>query len=349
MDLFFLLIIVLLGALLTIGVVILYLKKELKKQQEQENPLLKYLKQDIEAMRKEVGEGIWKTAEIAQKQYSESAKIIANVTERLVKLDETNRQVLDFSRQLESLQDTLKNPKQRGIFGEYYLETLLKNAFHSKQYKMQYEFEDGGCVDAALFFGDKIIPIDSKFSLETYNRLSEEKNPAERQALEKKFIQDLKNRIEETAKYIRPQEGTMDFAFMFIPAEGIYYDLLINKIGSVKGNTRDLIDYAVYEKNVHIVSPTTFYVTLQSLWQGMKAYQIQEKTKEIIKNVGLLSKHLKVYEEHMKKLGSQLGTAVKTYNTAYKEMGKIDKDILKLTGESPEIDIVQLEKPEEEQ
>ncbi len=338
--------IIIILTLIILGGMVWQTQRELKKYQEDSS--LQYLKQDIDTMRKEMGEGIWKTAEINQRQFQQSSNIIQQVTERLTKLDETNKQVLNFSKQLESLQDTLKNPKQRGIFGEYYLEILLKNAFNPKQYQCQYYFEDGTAVDAALFFGEKIIPIDSKFSLETYNKMNEEKDIVQKKTLEKQFIRDLKNRIEATAKYIRPQEGTVEFAFMFIPAEGIYYDLLVNKIGTGKAGSRDLIDYAVYEKNVHIVSPTTFYVTLQSLWQGMRAYQIQEKTKDIIKNIAMLSKHLKVYDNHMYRLGSQIGTTVKTYNTASQELKKIDKDIIKLTGKSPNIKKMQIEEPRNE-
>lgn len=281
-------------------------------------------------------------------QSGRSAKIVQNVTERLTKLDETNKQVLIFSSQLQKLQDTLSNPKQRGIFGEYQLEMLLKNAFQPNQYKMQYKFKDGEIVDAVLFLGEKIIPIDSKFSLENYNRIVEENNPDQRHQLEKAFKSDLRNRIDETAKYIRPDEGTIDFAFMFIPAEGIFYDLLVNKVGAIKVNTRDLIDYAINEKKVHIVSPTTFYVTLQSLWQGMRAFQIQEKTKDILKDVGKLDMHIKAYEEYLKKLGGHLGTTVNAYNHAYKEFKKIDKDVVKLAGGESTVESVEIEKPKEE-
>jgi DNA recombination protein RmuC len=165
-------------------------------------------------------------------QFSESAKLIKDVTQGLTKLDETNKQVVSFTDQLQSLQDILKNPKQRGILGEYYLETLLKNVLPPGSYQMQYAFADGTIVDAAVFVRDKVIPVDSKFSLENYNRVVEAKDDAERERLEKVFVNDLKNRILETSKYIQPKEGTMDFAFMFIPHEAIYYDLLINKIGA---------------------------------------------------------------------------------------------------------------------
>ena len=283
-----------------------------------------------------------------QQQFGQSTKIVQDVTERLTKLDETNKQVLTFSDQLQKMQDMLNNPKQRGVFGEYQLEMLLKNAFQPTQYQMQYKFNDGEIVDAALFLGDKVIPIDSKFSLENYNRIVEENDAGQREQLEKAFKNDLKNRIDETAKYIRPNENTMEFAFMFIPAEGIFYDLLVNKVGAIKVNTRDLIDYAINEKKVHIVSPTTFYVTLQSLWQGMRAFQIQEKTKDILKQVGKLDSHIKAYEDYLKKLGTHLGTTVNTYNSAYKEFKKIDKDVVKLAGGESTVDNMVLDRPKEE-
>jgi DNA recombination protein RmuC len=280
-----------------------------------------------------------------QNQYGQSMKIIQDVTEKLTKLDETNKQVVGFADQLQSLEDVLKNPKQRGILGEYYLEELLKNVFSPGQYKMQYEFGDGQIVDAAIFVRDKIIPIDSKFSLENYNRIIGERDSVKKEEYEKIFKQDLKNRIDETAKYIRPQEGTMEFAFMFIPAEAIYYDLLVNKIGAIKVNTRDLIDYAVREKHVHIVSPTSFYAYLQTIIQGLRAMQIEESAKEIKKRVEMLGRHIANYDEYFKKLGNNISTTVNCYNTAYKELAKIDKDVVKIAESEPSIEVKELEKP----
>jgi len=283
-----------------------------------------------------------------QQQFGQSAKIITEVTERLTKLDETNRQVVGFADQLKNLQDILKNPKQRGVLGEYYLETVLKNVLPPGRFQMQYKFEDGDIVDAAIFLDkDKILPIDSKFSLENYNRILNEKNPEERERLEKIFKQDLKNRIDETAKYIRPKENTMDFAFMFIPSEGIYYDLLINQVGAVKTSTRDLIEYAFQNKHVIIVSPTSFMAYLQTVMQGLRALQIEESAKEIRKRVEDLGRHLSTYEGFMKKLGGNLATTVGTYNSSYKELNKIDKDVLRITGEAIGIEPEVLDKPEE--
>lgn len=285
-------------------------------------------------------------------QTNESFKLLKDVTERLVKLDETNKQVVSFADQLQNLQDILKNPKQRGILGEYYLETLLKNVLPVGSFQMQYPFKDGTIVDAVVFVKEKIIPIDSKFSLENYNRLVEEKDPLEKERLEKSFKNDLKLRIDETSKYIKPEEGTMEFAFMFIPHEAIYYDLLISQVGSVKINTRDLIEYAFKEKKVIIVSPTSFMAYLQTVLQGLKAMQIEESAKEIRKRVDELGKHIGAYDQYMRSLGTSLGTAVGHYNRAHKELKKIDKDVLRITSETGTakgegvVEPITLEKPE---
>lgn len=276
----------------------------------------------------------------------EFMNVIKEHTEKFTRFEETNKQVLGFTEQLQRLQDLLKNPKQRGILGEYYLEAVLKNVLPPNAYQMQYPFKNGEIVDAAVFVKDKIIPIDSKFSLENYNRIIEEKNEAEKERLEKIFKQDLKNRIDETSKYIRPEENTMDFAFMFIPAEAIYYDLLVNQVGGVKLSARDLVEYAMKEKHVIIVSPTSFLAYLQTVLQGLRALQIEESAKEIRKNIEKLSKHLLNYENYLLKLGSALGTAVSHYNIAGKEFAKIEKDVVKITEKELESQILpELEKP----
>ena len=267
------------------------------------------------------------------------------MTEKLTRLDETNKQVISFADQLQSLQDILKNPKQRGILGEYYLETVLKNVLPPGSYQMQYAFPDGNIVDAVVFVKDKIIPIDSKFSLENYNRMIEEHNPAEKKKLETIFVNDLKNRITETSKYIQPNQGTTDFAFMFIPHEAIYYDLLINKVGSIDESAENLIQRAAGKYKVIITSPTSFLAYLQTVLQGLKAMQIEESAKEIIKKVEDLGKHLKSYDEYHTKLGNALGTVVNHFNTSNKELKKIDKDVLRIAGTSPEFSTIQIEKP----
>ncbi len=278
------------------------------------------------------------------RQLTESTRIIREVTEGLTKLDETNRQVVSFADQLQGLQDILKNPKQRGILGEYYLETVLKNVMPPGSYQMQFPFANGEIVDAVVFVKDRIIPIDSKFSLENYNRAIEARDPEDRAVYEKQFKTDLKNRIDETAKYVRPEENTMEFAFMFIPSEGIYYDLLSNQVGALKSATRDLIEYA-FQKKVIIVSPTSFLAYLQTVMQGLKGMQIEEQAAEIKKRVGELGKHVAAFEEFYRKIGVALGTTVSHYNSAYKELAKIDKDVYRIDGSKIGIEQNLLDKP----
>lgn len=277
-----------------------------------------------------------------QEQYGQSAKIIRDVTERLTRLDETNKQVVNFADQLKSLQDILKNPKQRGVLGEYYLETVLKNVLPPGSYQMQYPFKDGNIVDAVVFMGKRIIPIDSKFSLENYNRMVSSADAAEKKRYESALVSDLKMRIDETSKYVRPEENTMDFAFMFIPSEAVFYDLLINKVGSANEDTNNLIYYAG-KKKVIVVSPTSFLAYLQTVLQGLKNQKISEQASEIIKEVERLGRHMASYSEYMKKLGGHLGTSVSAYNKASRELAKVDKDVVKITGEDSHIKIQQVE------
>jgi DNA recombination protein RmuC len=284
-----------------------------------------------------------------QKQLSESAKLVADVTQRLTKLDETNRRVVDVADELKTLQNVLQNPKQRGVFGEYYLESVLDNILPSKSYQMQYGFKDGQIVDAVVFLDKgKILPIDSKFSLENYNRMVAEGNKAEREKYLAKVRADLKGRIDETSKYIRPAENTMDFAFMFIPSESPYYDLLIGDVGT-GSSARDLIEYAFRDKKVIIVSPTSFMAYLQTVLQGLRSLQIEQQAKDIQVRVGKLGQHIGRFEEYMQKLGNALGTTVNHYNTAHKELGKVDTDIVKIADTTSVVEPLAVDKPQRDE
>lgn len=285
--------------------------------------------------------------ESIMKQFSESTKLVADVTERLTKLDETNRRVVDVADELKLLQNVLQNPKQRGVLGEYYLQTVLMNVLPPERFQLQYKFKDGEAVDAVIFLDkNKMLPIDSKFSLENYNRLVEEKDKHNREAIAKALKTDLKTRIDETAKYIRESEGTMDFAFMFIPSEAVYYDLLINKVGTAGTSSRDLIEYAFRDKHVIIVSPTSFMAYLQTVLQGLRSLQIEEQAKEIQVRVVQLRQHLEAYDTYMNKLGASLGTTVNHFNTAHRELKKIDKDVVKIAKTTPVIEPTVVDKPQ---
>lgn len=283
-----------------------------------------------------------------QKQLSESAKLVADVTQRLTKLDETNRRVVDVADELKTLQNVLQNPKQRGVFGEYYLESVLDNVLPAKSYQMQYGFKDGQIVDAVIFLDKgKILPIDSKFSLENYNRMIAETDKEAREKLLAKVRADLKGRIDETSKYIRPSENTMDFAFMFIPSESLYYDLLIGSVGA-GSSARDMIEYAFRDKKVIVVSPTSFMAYLQTVLQGLRSLQIEQQAKDIQVRVGKLGQHIGKFDEYMNKLGAALGTTVNHYNAAHKELAKVDKDVIKIAGASSVVDPLLVDKPQKD-
>jgi DNA recombination protein RmuC len=328
--------------------VALFLLLRKPKPAEADNALM-LLQNQINEMSRVLDAKLGELPKVMQSQFGESSRMIKEITEELTKVGEGQKQVVNLADQLKDLQDILKNPKQRGVLGEYFLEETLKNVLPPNSYEMQYKFKDGEIVDAAVFVKDKVIPVDSKFSLENYERILSENDSQRREELEKQFRDDLKDRIDETSKYVRPDENTMDFAFMFIPSEAIYYDLLVNKVGAVKTNTRDLIEYAFKEKHVIIVSPTSFLAYLQTVLQGLKALQIEESAKEIKKRVEELGKHLASYEGYMKKLGNHLGTSVGMYNQAYKEFGKIDKDVLRISGSAANIEPMVLDKPESEE
>ncbi len=336
---------IILGAVILATAVVLLVRRELRAGRDNES--FRYLKQDIEAMRKEVGEGMWRTAESTREQSRESVRLIREITEELVRVGESQKQVLNVTDQLKNLQDMLKNPQQRGVVGEFYLETLLRNVMPPGSYQMQYSFPNGTKVDAAIFIRDLIIPIDSKFSLENYNRIAETDDPAEKARLEKNFVNDLKTRIAETAKYIQPNEGTTDFAFMFIPHEAIYYDLLINKIGAVTEDTESLVQRAAGKQKVVIVSPTSFLAYLQTVIQGLKAMRIEKDAKLIQKKVEDLARHLSSYEKSMDSLGKSMGTAVNHYNKAAREFRKIDRDTYHITGSSIDSKLEEISAPED--
>lgn len=307
-----------------------------------------------------MGESTRQMSESVRMQFGESQRVIRDINEVMVKhltdvtkgvaeANEASKQIFTVAGALQNLEKVLKHQKQRGTLGEAGLELILSNMLPPTAYKNQYQFSDGDTVDAVIITKDGMIPVDAKFSLDNYNRIVNETDETRREELEKDFKNDLKKRIDETAKYIKPKEGTLPFAFMFIPAEGIYYDLLVNEVGAVKVNTRSLIDYAYTDKHVIIVSPTTFSAYLQSVLYGFRAFKIEEQAKEIAKNVEALSRHLKAYDDYFRKVGGALSTTVNHYNAAGKELGKIDKDVLRITGEATGVETLLIDRPDKEE
>ena len=279
-------------------------------------------------------------------QFKESNKVIKDVTTELEKIKGTNEQVLSFANQMKTLEKILGNQKQRGVLSEIQLENLLANVLPPELFQMQYSFKNKESVDAVVRVGEYIIPIDAKFSLDNYNKMIESTNKDELGDLEKKFKSDIKNRIDETAKYIRPNENTTDYAYMFIPADGLYQDLLNSRVGTLKINQRDLVSYA-YTKKVMIVSPMSLFPMLQITVKALHNLKVEDSINEILKNVEKLSNHLNAYKTYHDKLGNTLGTAVNHYNDSTKEFKKIDKDVIKISSGNSKLNInsEDIEKP----
>ena len=306
--------------------------------------LTKSMGQLQQGLQKQLTEQLGTSNKQMAAQFQASAKIIADVTQKLTELDRTNKSVGDVAAELKTLQNVLQNPKQRGVLGEYYLEQILKDMLPPGTFELQYKLGEGMVVDAVVKLDDRLLPIDSKFSLENYNRLVEAK-AEDRPALERAFKEDLKKRIDETSKYIRQNKATLDQALMFIPSEAIYYDLLANKIGLGGVSGRNLMHYAAAEKKVTIVGPSTLAAMLQIIVQGLRSLEIHQDTEKIRKNIEQLSKHLFAHNTYMNKLGSSLGTTVGHFNATYKELGKIDKDVVKIAESESVVEPVLIDRP----
>ena len=297
-------------------------------------------RQEIENKLKDINKGInlfqENSNENMQKQFASSNKVIKEVTSELEKIKGTNEQVLGFANQMKTLEKILSNQKQRGILGEIQLENLLSNVLPPELFQMQYNFQNGEAVDAIVKVGDYIIPVDAKFSLDNYNRMIECNDKNEIEILEKSFKDDIKKRIDETAKYIRTSEKTTDYAYMFIPADGLYQDLLNSRVGTLKINSKDLVSYA-YTKKVMIVSPMSLFPMLQITVKALHNLKIERSIEDIQKNIEKLARHLNTYKDAHDSLGKTIRTAVNHYNKSSKEFNKIDKDITKISNGNTQI------------
>ncbi len=308
-------------------------------------------RKEIEEKLQNINKGITNfqnaSKEDMQKQFASSNKVIKEVTAELEKIKGTNNQVLGFASQMKTLEKILSNQKQRGILGEIQLENLLSNVLPPELFQMEYQFNNGEAVDAIVKVGNFIIPIDAKFSLDNYNKMIESEDKIEIESLEKLFKDDIKKRIDETSKYIRNTEKTTDYAYMFIPADGLYQDLLNSRVGSLKINSKDLVSYA-YSKKVMIVSPMSLFPMLQITVKALHNMKIERSIEEIMTNIEKLSNHLNAYKTAHESLGKTIGTVVNHYNKSSNEFKKINKDIIKISGGNSKIELKEntLERPQ---
>ncbi len=238
------------------------------------------------------------------------------IHERLGKLGEATVQMNERVKDLARLEQALKPPKARGGFGELLLENLLRDRLPPSHYKLQYSFKSGERVDAVISV-DRLVPVDAKFPLDNFNRLVEADNDGDRQTFEKALGRDLKSHIDAIAsKYIRPAEGTYDFAFMYVPSEAVYYELVCGKTG-------DLYTYAL-SKRVFPVSPTTFNAYLQVIVFGLRGMQVEKHAQEVMAQISQLQKDFGRFHEDFELVGKHIGHAQSKYGEAEKRLDRFE-------------------------
>lgn len=254
-------------------------------------------------------------------QFNSATKVFSDVREHLGRLEESNRHLYEIGKDISSLQDLLRAPKIRGGIGEYILEDLLKQILPKDFYFLQYEFKNKERVDAIIKFGEGIVPVDAKFPLENFKRMLEVTDEKEYIAIKKNFISDIKNHIKTISeKYIVPDEGTFDFALMYIPAENVYYETIIKdeRLGEDSG----IFQYAL-NKKVIPVSPNSFYAYLRVILLGLRGLVIEKSAKEILFNLSHLRSGFDRFAEDFAKIGRHLDNAKSIYSESEKRLIKL--------------------------
>ena len=266
---------------------------------------------------------------IITNQIGSTTSIVTQVEGRLGQLQEASRQIFEIGRDISSLQDILQSPKLRGGLGEFLLGDLLAQCLQPGFYSLQYGFGQGTIVDAALFLGDHILCIDSKFPLENFRKMISAETDEQRKSARKQFLLDVKKHVNDIAdKYILPGEKTLDFAFMFIPAENVYYELIVRE-------DPGLYDHCL-KRRVIPVSPNTFYAYLQVVLIGLRGFQISEKAREILAHLQQFSNDLARFETEFGKIGAHLRDANSSYDRSDMRLQKLKKKIASLEAPSVE-------------
>ncbi len=318
--------------LLSIAVVVLILLSLTKKPRDytQSFALLQERIGEIERqVRKSVDEG----SKAVGEKFESSLKVIGDIKKVLGSLEETNKQMLDIGKDISSLQDLLKPPQIRGGFGELTLTHILAQLLPKENFEEKYRFKSGSIVDAVVKIGDRIVPIDSKFPLESFQRYIEA-SEADKKSNLREFERNVKAKIDDiSAKYILEDEGTYDFALMYIPSENVYYQTILKEDLEINGNS--ISDYAL-EKRVVLVSPNSIYAYLRVIYIGLRGMQFERNVRKIVEDFARLNKEFEKFQEEFRKLGSHLGHAKGSFDRADRQLDTFSSR-LTLIGESTEV------------
>lgn len=274
---------------------------------------------------KENGEILERTQQNLGERLDNAARVVGSVQKSLGGLEEANRKIYDVGKDIASLQEILRAPKLRGGLGEFFLEDLLAQILPPQHFVIQHAFKSGERVDAVIKLGSSLVPVDSKFPLENFKRMLEAANDDERSRAKRQFVGDVKKHVDAIAgKYILPDEGTYDFALMYIPAENVYYETIIKDDSE---GERNLSQYALSQRVVP-VSPNSFYAYLQAIVLGLKGMKVEEHAKEIIQYLSRLRGDFAKFRDDFGLLGKHLGHAQTSYQTTEKRLEQFGQRLL---------------------
>jgi len=314
------------------------LKNELNdlktKQLESQQSSLTQQQQLLQQMMNIMNQSLNSTKGDITNQLANSGRVINDINAKLGALETTAKNIQDIGKNISSLQDILQAPKLRGNLGEYLLEELLKQIFPGANYAIKHNFKNGTQVDAIIKLGDYMVPVDSKFPLESYQRLVQADNEENKKTFKKEFVASVKKRIDETAKYINPAEGTFDFAMMYIPAENVFYETIIND--SFTNKEYEVLNYAM-ERRVIPVSPNSFYAYLMALVFGLKGLKIEQEAKTILGELSQVQDRFGKFFTDYSLVGRHISNALGKYNDSSKNADKLNDQIGKITGQKTEL------------
>ncbi|MDO8447159.1 MAG: DNA recombination protein RmuC [Deltaproteobacteria bacterium] len=266
---------------------------------------------------KESSELIQKTNQGLGERMDGVTRVFGDVKGSLGKLDEASQRIFEVGRDISGLKQILQAPKVRGGLGELFLENLLSQMLPTEHYVLQHQFKSGIKVDAAIRLGGSLIPVDAKFPLPAFQKILDAQDDAGRKAARSLFTKDVRKRIDEVSKYILPDEGTFDFALMYIPAENVYYEVITRE------GDESIADYALARKVIP-VSPNTMYAYLQAIVLGLRGMKIEENAKEIRDSLGRLKGDLGRFKEHFDTLGKHLNNSKGKYDEASSVLAKFE-------------------------
>ncbi|MCU0847796.1 MAG: DNA recombination protein RmuC [Spirochaetes bacterium] len=304
--------------------------RALAEQQSLFNTTQRTLNEQLGNIINAVNDNLAKTQSNITSQLNSTGAVVGDIHKKLGTLEETAKNIQDIGRDISSLQDILQAPKLRGNLGEYLLGELLKQIFPRKNYEMQYSFKNGLHVDAVIRIGDGLVPVDSKFPLESFQRLIATENEEEKTRYKREFIKAVKARIDEiSSKYICPEEGTFDFAMMYIPAENVFYEVIIND--AVTGREYEIFNYAI-GKHVIPVSPNSFYAYLMAIVFGLKGFRIEQQAKTIMNELSRVQTSFSAFYREFELVGKHIENASSKYSESARKAEKFNEKVSQITG-----------------